>query len=58
MNLENIILNEVGQKEEDKYLYVDSKIQHNQKHSHRHRKQTCGYQRGKRVGRNKLRVWD
>ena len=26
MNLENIILNEVGQKEEDKYLYVDSKI--------------------------------
>ena len=28
MNLENIILNEVGQKEEDKYLYVDSKIQH------------------------------
>ena len=28
MNLENIILNEVGQKEKDKYLYVDSKIQH------------------------------
>ena len=38
-----------SQKEKDKYhmiLYVDSKIQHNQKHSHRHRKQTCGCQEG------------
>ena len=28
-----------------------------QKKTHRHRKQTCGYQRGK-WGRDKLGVWD
>ena len=29
-----------------------------QKQTHRHRKQTCGYQRGKGMGRDKLGVWD
>ena len=29
-----------------------------QKQTHRHRKQTYGFQRGKGWGRNKLRVWD
>ena len=29
-----------------------------QKQTHRHRKQTCGYQRGKVRGRDKLGVWD
>ena len=29
-----------------------------QKKTHRHRKQTYGYQRGKWGGRNKLGVWD
>ena len=47
------------------YLYVESKkiIQINlfmkQKQTHKHRKQTYGYQSGKaRVGRDKLGVWD
>ena len=29
-----------------------------QKQTHRHRKQTYGYQRGKGVGRDKLGVWE
>ena len=29
-----------------------------QKQTHRHRKQTCGYQRGKWGGGDKLGVWD
>ena len=29
-----------------------------QKQTHRHRKQTYGYQRGKEGGRDKLGVWD
>ena len=29
-----------------------------QKQTHRHRKQTYGYQRRKRWGRDKLGVWD
>ena len=29
-----------------------------QKYTHRHRKQTYGYQRGKGVERDKLGVWD
>ena len=29
-----------------------------EKQTHRHRKQTCGYQRGKRVGRDKLGVYE
>ena len=28
-----------------------------QKQTHRHRKQTYGYQRGKRAGEDKLGVW-
>ena len=58
MDLEIIILSEVSQTEKDKYhlislIYVESKImiQMNllpkQKQTHRHRKQTYGYQRGK-----------
>ena len=29
-----------------------------QKHTHRHRKQTYGYQRGNGVGKDKLGDWD
>ena len=29
-----------------------------QKQTHRHRRQTYGYQRGKGVGRNKLEIWE
>ena len=29
-----------------------------QKEAHRHRKQTYGYQKGKEMGMDKLRVWD
>ena len=57
MDLEITILGEVSQTEKDKYhmisVYVKSKqmVQINfftkQKQTHRHRKQTYGYQRGK-----------
>ena len=56
MDLEIIILNEISQKEKDKYHMISlicgiKKIQMNlftkQKQTHRHRKQTYGYQRGK-----------
>ena len=61
---------EVSQTEKDKYhmifvhLYVESKkmIQTNsftkQKQTHKLRKQTYSYQRGKVVRRDKLGVWD
>ena len=29
-----------------------------QKQTHEHREQTCGYQRGKGVGKDELGVWD
>ena len=60
MNPEIIILSEVSQTEKDKYiwyqLYVESKIWYKwtylqNKQTHRHRKQTYGYQRGKWEGR-------
>ena len=58
--LEIITLSEVSQTEKDKYhtisliCGISKMIQMNlftiQKQTHRHRKQTCGYQRGKEVG--------
>ena len=64
MGLEIIILSEVSQRKTNitRYsLFVESlkMMQMNlfTKRSHRHRKQTYGYQRGK-DGRNKLGVWD
>ena len=60
MDLEVIIVYEVSLTEKDKYHLISlicgifKKIQLNlftkQKQTHRHRKQTDGYQRGKRVG--------
>ena len=58
MHIEIIILSEISLKEKDHIIsfYVTSKkmIQMNlftkQKQTHRHRKQTYGYQRGKWVG--------
>ena len=62
MGLEIIILSEVSQTEKDKYPMISvtcgilKRIQMNlitkQKQTHRHRKQTYGYQRGK-GGRDK-----
>ena len=61
MNLGNIILNKVRERKILYHLYVESKkiIQMNllTKQTHRHRKQTDGYQRGKGGG-DKLGVWD
>ena len=67
MDLEIIVLSEVSQKEKDKYHMISltcgisNLIQMNlstkQKQTHRHRKQTYGYPRGK-GGRDKLGVWD
>ena len=66
MDLEIIILTEISQTKTNiiwYHLYVESKkmIQMNlftkQKYTHRHRKQTHGYQRGGRE-RDKLGVWD
>ena len=60
MGLQNIIQSEVSQTEKDKYYMISlicrilKIIQMNlytkQKQTHRHRKQTYGYQRGKRRG--------
>ena len=66
MDLEIIILSEVSQKKTNilYHLCVESKkmIQMNlftkQKQTHRQRKQTYGYRRGKGWGRDKLGVWD
>ena len=60
MDLEIIILSEVNQKEKDKshmisHLHMESKTQMNismkQKHSYRHREQTCVWQAGGRLGK-------
>ena len=66
IDLEIIILSEVSQTNTNiiYHLYVESKkvIQMNlftkQKQTHRLRKQTYDYQRGKVGGRDKLAVWD
>ena len=68
MDLEDIILSAVSQTEKNKYYMIllicriQKRIQMNlytkQKQTHRHRKQTYGYQRGKGGGRDKLGVWD
>ena len=70
MNLEIITLSEVSQTKKDKYHMIQliygikkKKVQINlfpkQKETHRHRKQTYGYQRGKwGRGRDKLGDWD
>ena len=65
MQPEIIILSEVSQRKTNiiwHHLYVKSKkmIQMNlfMKQTHRHRKQTYGYQRGKVGGRDKLGIWE
>ena len=68
MDLEIIILSEVSQAEKDKYYMISlicgiqKIIQINlftkQKQTHRLRKRTSGYQRGKRRRRDKLGVWN
>ena len=68
IDLEIIILSEVSQTEKEKYhmisltCRIENMIQMNiftkQKHTHRLRKQTYGYQRGEGMGRDKLGVWD
>ena len=60
MDLEIIIQSEVSQTEKDKYHVISlicgvrNMTQMNlfmkKKHTHRHSKQTCGYQRGKWMG--------
>ena len=67
MDLAIIILSEVSQTKKDKYYMISlicgilKKGQMNlftrQRQTHRHRKQTYGYHRG-REGRDKLGVWD
>ena len=67
MDLEIVILGEVSQTEKEKYhmisimwnlkKMIQMKLFTKQKQTHRHRKQTYGYQRGKR-GRDKMGVWD
>ena len=64
MDLEIIILNQVSQRQTSydiAYRKLNKKIQMNlftkQKQMHRHRKQTYGFQGGKK-GRDKLGVWD
>ena len=63
MSLEIIILSEVNEKE-NKYhitymwnLKYDTNLSTKQKQIHRHRKQTCGYQRGNQ-GRATFGIWD
>ena len=68
MDLEIVILSEVSQTQKDKYHKISFicgikyRTQMNlftkEKQTHRHRKQTYGYQRGKGWGRDKLGVWD
>ena len=66
---EMIILSEISQKEKDKHHMIsvicgiENTTQMNlftkQKQTHRHRKRTYGYQRGKvGVGMDKSGVWD
>ena len=68
MDLEIIILSEVSQTEKDKYHMISlvygilkvntMKLFSKQKQTHRLRKQTYGYQRGRGEGKDKLGVWD
>ena len=68
MEFKGIMLSEISQTEKDKYYMIslmygiEKIIQMNlctkQKQTHKHRKQTYGYQRGKGGGRDKLGVWD
>ena len=66
MDLEIIILSEVSQRQishDITYMWnLKNIIQKNlftkQKQTHRHRKQTYGYQRGKEQGRDKSGIWD
>ena len=67
MDLEIIILSEASHTDRDKYHDITymwnlkndtNELIAKQKQTHRHRKQTYGYQRGQRVGRDKLGIWD
>ena len=68
LDLEIIILSEVSQTEKDKFLMISLKCRiwnmtqmnlfTKEKQTHRHRKQTFGYQSGKRVGRDKLEIYE
>ena len=67
IDLEVIILSKVSQKEKNKHhiiLLLGGKFKkwyewtYLQKMSHRYRKQTYSYQRGKVGARDKLGVWD
>ena len=60
----NIVLNEIGQKNRDKYhVYVKSKkillmnVYTKQKQIHRHRNQISNYQRAEGRGKDELAVW-
>ena len=59
MDLENIMLSEIGQTQKDKYCIsltcavykiIQMNVYVKQKQTHRYRKQTCGYQRGEGRG--------
>ena len=66
MDLKGIMLSEISHTEEDKYCYdityVESKkitqvnLFTKQKQTHRHRKQTYGYERGKGEDRKSTRL--
>ena len=72
MDLEMIILSEVGQIDKNKYIdkyhnmslicgvlkIIQMNLFSKQKQTHRHRKQTYSYQRGKGQRRGKLVSWD
>ena len=66
MDLENIILSEVSQSQmshDISYMWnlkkiIQIKLFTMQKQTHRHRKQTYGFQRGKGWGRDKLGISD
>ena len=67
MDLEMIVLSKISQTEKDNtmryHLHVETKkmIPMNlfikQKQTHRHRKESFGYQRGREMERDKLRIW-
>ena len=66
MDIKNIILSEVSQRQmshDISYMWnlkkiIQMKLFTTQKQTHRHRKQTYGYQRGKVWGRERLGIWD
>ena len=66
MDVKNIILSEVSQRQmshDISYMWnlkkiIQMKLFTTQKQTHRHRKQTYGYQRGKVWGRDRLGIWD